>query len=81
MPAIKCANGKWKWGESGSCKYDSKAEADEDNKDYYRALSDIDLNVNEGMIEEAKRGKEWREEFNRGGTDVGLKTSPSSTES
>lgn len=74
MPAIKCANGKWKWGESGSCKYDSKAEADEDNKDYYRALSDIDLNVNEGMIEEAKRGKEWREEFNRGGTDVGLKT-------
>ena len=73
MPSIQCDNGKWKWGESGSCIYDSKKESDDANSDY-RALSDIDLTPTQGMIDEAKKGKEWREEFGRGGTDVGLKT-------
>lgn len=73
MPSIQCDNGKWKWGENGSCIYDSKKESDDANSDY-RALSDIDLTPTKGMIEEAKKGKEWREEFGRGGTDVGLKT-------
>ena len=74
MPAEECENGKWKWGETGACKYDSKAEAEEDNADYYRALSDIDLTPTEGMIEEAEKGLEWRKEFGRGGTEVGVKT-------
>ena len=26
----------------------------------------------DGMVEEAKRGLEWRREFGRGGTDVGI---------
>ena len=73
MPSIQCDNGKWKWGENGSCIYDSKKESDDANSDY-RALSDIDLTPTKGMIEEAKKGKQWREEFGRGGTDVGLKT-------
>jgi len=73
MPSIQCDNGKWKWGENGSCIYDSKKEADDANSDY-RALSDIDLTSTEGMINEAKKGKEWRKEFGRGGTEVGLKT-------
>jgi len=73
MPSIQCDNGKWKWGENGSCIYDSKKESDDANSDY-RALSDIDLTPTKGMIEEAKKGKEWREEFGRGGTEVGLKT-------
>ena len=73
MPSIQCDNGKWKWGENGSCIYDSKKESDDANSDY-RAISDIDLTPTKGMIEEAKKGKEWREEFGRGGTEVGLKT-------
>ena len=74
MPAEQCNNGKWKWGQTGECKYDSKEEAEKDNENYYRDLSDIDLTPTKGMVEEAKKGKEWREEFGRGGTEVGLKS-------
>jgi len=73
MPANKCANGKWKWGETGACKYDSKKQAEDDNSDY-RAVSDIDFTPTDGMVAEAKKGKDWRFEFGRGGTEVGLKT-------
>ena len=63
MPAYKCDNGKYRWGATGSCKYNSKQEAEDDNKDYYRALTDIDLTPTQGMIDEAKKGLEWRKEF------------------
>ena len=74
MPAYKCDNGKYRWGATGSCKYNSKQEAEDDNKDYYRALSDIDLTPTQGMIDEARKGLEWRKEFGRGGTEVGIRT-------
>lgn len=35
MPAEQCNNGKWKWGETGECKYESQEEAENDNEDYY----------------------------------------------
>ena len=73
MSSIQCDNGKWKWGVNGSCIYDSKKESDDANSDY-RAISDIDFTPTQGMIDEAKKGKEWRKEFGRGGTEVGLKT-------
>jgi hypothetical protein len=28
MPSIKCANGKWKWGERGKCMFETKQQAD-----------------------------------------------------
>ena len=37
-----------------------------------KALSDIDLKPTGGMVEEAKRGLDWRSEFGRGGTEVGI---------
>ncbi len=77
MPAKECDNGKWKWGENGACIYDSKEAAEKDNEGYYendRALEDIDLSVTEGMQEEAQKGLDWRKEFGRGGTEVGVKT-------
>ena len=74
MPAEKCNNGKWKWGATGACKYDSKQEAEKDNENYYRDVEDIDLTPTKGMVEEAIKGKEWRKEFGRGGTEVGLKS-------
>ena len=42
---------------------------EENNK---RALEDIDTTPTEGMVEEAKKGLEWRREFGRGGTIVGV---------
>jgi len=28
MPAIKCPNGKWKWGENGKCIHPTKEKAE-----------------------------------------------------
>ena len=28
MPAMKCSNGKWKWGERGKCVFPTKAAAE-----------------------------------------------------
>ena len=33
---------------------------------------DIDTSPTEGMVEEAQKGLDWREEFGRGGTEVGV---------
>ena len=41
MPAEECNNGKWKWGETGECKYDSQEEAEKDNEDYYENEEDM----------------------------------------
>jgi len=41
MPCEKCENGKYKWGKTGSCTYDSIAECEEANKDYYEKETKI----------------------------------------
>tara|TARA_R100000655_G_scaffold8418_1_gene22011 strand:- start:1050 stop:2075 length:1026 start_codon:yes stop_codon:yes gene_type:complete len=48
MPAKECDNGKWKWGENGSCVYDSQEAAEKDNEDYYQnAINDeVDFTMN-----------------------------------
>ena len=38
MPCTKCDNGKWKWGENGECKYDSKAACEKANPKHYKNL-------------------------------------------
>ena len=38
MPCKKCENGKYKFGETGMCKYDTLAECEADNKSYYDYL-------------------------------------------
>tara|TARA_R110000824_G_scaffold120293_3_gene275400 strand:+ start:914 stop:1630 length:717 start_codon:yes stop_codon:yes gene_type:complete len=50
MPCEKCENGKVKWGKTGSCKYDSIAECEADNKDYYeeeKTTSIVELVIND----------------------------------
>ncbi len=37
-----------------------------------KALSDLDLTPSDSMATEAQRGLDWRKEFNRGGTAVGV---------
>jgi len=41
MPCEECENGKYKWGKTGSCQYDSKAECESANKDYYEKTTSI----------------------------------------
>jgi len=43
MPAEECNNGKWKWGETGECKYETQEEAEEDNEDYYEESEEMKL--------------------------------------
>jgi len=50
MPCEECSNGKFKWGKTGSCKYDTKADCEEDNKDYYeeeKTTSIVELVIND----------------------------------
>ena len=41
MPCKECTDGKVKWGNSGECKYDSIAECEAANKDYYEKTTSI----------------------------------------
>jgi len=74
MPAIKCPNGKWKWGENGPCSFPSKEAAErfghwyEQQKKVRAAQS---YTPTDGMVSEAKRGLDWVEEYGRGGTNIG----------
>tara|TARA_R100001594_G_scaffold31677_1_gene59046 strand:- start:363 stop:1088 length:726 start_codon:yes stop_codon:yes gene_type:complete len=38
MPCKKCKDGKVKWGNTGECEYDTIAECEEANRDYYENL-------------------------------------------
>ncbi len=42
-PCEKCENGKYKWGKTGSCTYDSVAECEEANKDYYEEIKETKI--------------------------------------
>ena len=59
MPAEECNNGKWKWGETGECKYETQQEAEQDNEDYRELIGTI---ISDGIelplfdtIEEAEK--------------------------
>jgi len=48
-------------------------DVDTDNlKQEFKDLQDIDTKPTKGMIEEAKKGLEWRREYGRGGTQVAV---------
>lgn len=53
MPSLECENGKWKWGETGSCKYNTKEEADSDNQEYKN--DDDELSEKEKEMKNEKR--------------------------
>ena len=38
MPCEQCENGKYKFGKTGACEYDTKAEFEAANKDYYEDM-------------------------------------------
>ena len=52
MPCEKCKDGKVKWGKTGSCEYDTIAECEEANKDYYeQTTSIVELVINDDSQE------------------------------
>ena len=51
----------------------TKEDIDTDDlKQEFKDLQDIDTKPTKGMIEEAKKGLEWRREYGRGGTQVAV---------
>ena len=43
MPCEQCENGKYKWGKTGECQYDSIAECEADNKDNYEDMNETKI--------------------------------------
>ena len=43
MPCTKCENGKYKWGKTGECKYDSKEECEKANPKNYNKMKPTPL--------------------------------------
>ena len=51
----------------------TKEDIDTDNlKEEFKDLKDIDTEPTKGMMEEAEKGLEWRKEYGRGGTEIGV---------
>ena len=70
MPAKKCSNGKWKWGQNGSCIYSSKEAAENANKNYRATATYNDYP--EAATNNAKRAIKYKEENGSTcGTQVG----------
>jgi len=43
MPCKKCDNGKYKWGENGECKYDTKEACEKANPKHYENLKNTKI--------------------------------------
>jgi|TARA_A100001391_G_scaffold54750_3_gene33434 ribosome-associated translation inhibitor RaiA len=70
MPCYKCENGKYKFGLSGACTYDTKAQCEAANKDYYAEQTYDDYP--QSASNNAKRAIKYKEENGSScGTQVG----------
>ena len=59
MPCTKCENGKYKWGKTGECKYDSKEACEKANKKNYNKMRPTPLGKTYEQYE--KEVKEFKE--------------------
>ena len=66
MPCYECENGKWRFGQTGNCEYDSKSECETANKDYYAEETYDDYP--QAATTNAKRAIKYKEE---NGSDCG----------
>ena len=66
MPCYECESGKWKFGQTGNCQYDSKSECETANKDYYAEETYDDYP--QAATNNAKRAIKYKEE---NGSDCG----------
>ena len=66
MPCYECEEGKWRFGETGDCQYDSKSDCETANKDYYAEETYNDYP--EAATNNAKRAIKYKKE---NGSDCG----------
>ena len=66
MPCYECEEGKWRFGETGDCQYESKSDCETANKDYYAEETYNDYP--EAATNNAKRAIKYKEE---NGSDCG----------
>ena len=66
MPCYECENGKWKFGQTGECQYDSNQTCETANKDYYAEETYNDYP--QAATNNAKRAIKYKEE---NGSDCG----------
>jgi chromosome segregation ATPase len=60
MPCKKCKDGKYKYGNTGECKYDTKEECDKDNPKKYNKMKQYPTPLGKKTYEEyAKELKEF----------------------
>ena len=57
MPCLECENGKWKFGETGKCQYDSKSDCETANKDYYEEIKKMLENLFSELMDKLKKQK------------------------
>ena len=60
MPCYECENGKWKFGETGRCQYETKSDCETANKDYYAEETYDDYP--QAATTNAKRAIKYKEE-------------------
>jgi len=60
MPCTKCKDGKYKWGETGECKYDSKESCEKANPKKYSKMRPTPLGK-KSYEEYEKELKEYKE--------------------
>tara|TARA_R110000744_G_scaffold139573_1_gene250654 strand:- start:191 stop:850 length:660 start_codon:yes stop_codon:yes gene_type:complete len=66
MPCYECEEGKWRFGETGDCQYESKSDCETANKDYYAEETYNDYP--EAATNNAKRAIKYKKE---NGSDCG----------
>jgi|TARA_R110001606_G_scaffold142563_1_gene281882 hypothetical protein len=66
MPCYECESGKWRFGQTGNCEYDSKSDCETANKDYYAEETYDDYP--QAATNNAKRAIKYKEE---NGSDCG----------
>ena len=66
MPCYECENGKWRFGQTGDCQYDSKSDCETANKDYYAEETYNDYP--DAATNNAKRAIKYKKE---NGSDCG----------
>ena len=61
MPCKKCENGKYKWGNTGECKYATKDECEKANPKNYKQMKQYPTPLGKKTYEEyAKELKEFK---------------------
>ena len=76
MPCIKCANGKWKFGERGNCTFDTLADCRKAEAAYYAEQSEgASMSESHGQNSNVLDSSQWRRDASTGGaaTDVVLR--------